>query len=448
MFDTDFYLVYFLIIIFASTTRSFKLLMAKSFIICGIYGWLLLGRGLGSIHLEEGLLLRIPFIFIMNLFYGFLIQSFEKMAKQIKVELKEMEESEQRYRQIVESAHDAVVILDDDQKIKFFNNKFVQLTKYTIEELKTMDLENLIEGVGFEKFRKELVDERNIIQGIKIKQKNGELREVEMSFSKCSFPNHQTDIILYIKDITERKRFEELMIRSERLRSLGEMAAGIAHDFNNVLGAILGRIQLIQMRLKNKEDISLNMLEKELSIVESAANDGAYTIKKLLEFTKSKTEENNFVPVDINKVIKETIELIKAKIIDDSEKKGIKIEVKAIEKEVPPIMGNPIELKEVFLNLILNSLEAMPEGGRIIFNTGRENGYVFIEISDDGIGIPEYIKDRIFEPFFTTKGIKSSGLGLSVSYGIINRHKGRIDVKSEVGRGTTFLIKFPVFEGI
>lgn len=446
-FDTDFYLVYFLIIIFASTTRSFKLLMIISFIICGIYGWLLLGKGWGLQHLEEGVLLRIPFIFIMNLFYGFLIQSFEERTKKIRKELKEIEESEYRYRQIVESSHDAVVILDEDQKIKFFNNKFIQLTKYTFEEIKGMDFEKLLETGGFEEFRREMVHEQKVIRGIKILPKDGDARDVEISFSKYFLSNIGFNMILYIKDITERKRFEDVMSRTERLRALGEMTAGIAHDFNNVLGAILGRIQLIKMKLKDEENFPLDLCEKELSIVENAAKDGASTVRKLLEFAKSKIDEPNLVPVDVNKIIKESVELMKAKIIDDSEAKGIKIEVKIIENEVPPIMGNPVELKEVLLNLIINSIDAMPKGGKITFYTGKEDGHVFIKISDNGIGIPEYIRDRIFEPFFTTKGIKSSGLGLSVSYGIINRYNGKIEVSSDVGKGTTFLIKFPVFEG-
>jgi signal transduction histidine kinase len=107
-------------------------------------------------------------------------------------------------------------------------------------------------------------------------------------------------------------------------------------------------------------------------------------------------------------------------------------------------LGNPVELREVLLNIILNSIDAMPEGGRITFKTGHSDGYLFIEASDEGIGMPEYIRQRVFDPFFTTKGVQRSGLGLSVSYGIIHRHHGEIDVKSQEGMGTTFLIKLPI----
>jgi signal transduction histidine kinase len=109
-------------------------------------------------------------------------------------------------------------------------------------------------------------------------------------------------------------------------------------------------------------------------------------------------------------------------------------------------MGNPIELREVLLNIILNSIDAMPEGGRITFKTGHEDSYVSIEASDEGIGMPEHIRQRVFDPFFTTKGVQRSGLGLSISYGIIHRHHGEIEVKSQEGMGTTFLIKLPIAE--
>ena len=107
-------------------------------------------------------------------------------------------------------------------------------------------------------------------------------------------------------------------------------------------------------------------------------------------------------------------------------------------------MGNPNELQEVFLNIVLNSIEAMPKGGTITFKTKRANGFVIIEVGDDGIGIPEPIRHRVFDPFFTTKGVQRSGLGLSISYGIIHRHHGEIQMESQEGVGTTFVVRLPL----
>src|SRR4030043_617921 len=133
-FDTDFYLVYFLIILFASIARSFKLLMVNALVICGIYGWFLWTKGWNLKSLEEGILLRIPFIFIMNIFYGFLIQSFPEKTHQMKKELREVEESELRYRQIVEGAHEAVAILEEN-RIKFFKWRVPHLDLHSPQKL-------------------------------------------------------------------------------------------------------------------------------------------------------------------------------------------------------------------------------------------------------------------------------------------------------------------------
>ena len=445
-FDTDFYLVYFLIILFASIARSFKLLMVNALVICGIYGWFLWSKGWDMNLLDEGILLRIPFIFIMNIFYGFLIQSFEERTKRIKMELREIGESEQRYRQIVESAHDAVAILDEKNRIKFFNKRLLYLTQYAPEKLTGMELTKLINGLDMDEVNQGFVqgsEGGSVIHETEVLQKNGGKRKAEVSAANFFLSPNRTHTILYLKDITEKKQMEERLIQSEKLRALGEMAAGVAHDFNNILGAILGRVQLIKLGLRRMSD---EVVQNELGIIEQAAMDGAYTIKKLQEFTRPKTDASKFVLLDVNEIIDGATELVKTKIKDEAEAKGVQIEVHTVKNKVPPVMGNPIELREVFLNIILNSIDAMPEGGRITFKTGHEDSYVSIEASDEGIGMPEHIRQRVFDPFFTTKGVQRSGLGLSISYGIIHRHHGEIEVKSQEGMGTTFLIKLPIAE--
>ena len=452
-FDTDFYLVYFLIILFASIARSFKLLMINALVICGIYGWFLWTKGWNLKSLEEGILLRIPFIFIMNIFYGFLIQAFEERTKRIKMELKEVEEDAQRYRQIVERAHDAVVILDEKDRIKFFNKRFLQLTQYAPEELTGLELTKIGNGFPLDKIRKILgqilgSEGEALVQESEIFRKEGEKRRVEVSAAQFSLPPGKLHTIIYLKDITDRKRLEERFFQSEKMRALGEMAAGIAHDLNNVLGAILGRAQLIQLGLMKKKgdptQISNETMQKELKIIEHAAKDGAHTIRKIQEFSRRKTKESLFELLNVNELLEGGIELAKTKIKDEAEEKGIPIQVQTIKDGACWVMGNPNELQEVLLNIVLNSIDAMPKGGTITFKTKRMNGYISIEVSDDGIGIPEPIRHRIFDPFFTTKGVQRSGLGLSISYGIIHRHHGEIQVESQEGAGTTFMIKLPI----
>lgn len=452
-FDTDFYLVYFLIIFFASIARSFKLLMVNALVICGIYTWFLWTKGWSLKSLEEGILLRIPFIFIMNIFYGFFIQAFEEKTKRIKMELKEVEESEQRYRQIVESAHDAVVILDEKSRIKFFNRRFLQLTQYAPEELTGLELTKIGNGLAVGEITDILAHHVELegdprIHETEIFRKDGEKRKVEVSASQFSLPTGRIHTILYLKDITDRKRLEERLIQSEKLRALGEMAAGVAHDLNNVLGAILGRAQLIQLGLMRKKGdcgrILDETIQKELGIIEQAAKNGAGTVKKIQKFSRPKTDEALFALLDVNELLEDVVQLMKAKIKDEAEEKGTPIKVRMIKDEVCRVMGNSDELQEVLLNMVLNSIEAMPKGGTITFKTRRTNGYVSIEVSDDGIGIPEPIRHRIFDPFFTTKGVQRSGLGLSISYGIIHRHHGEIQMESQEGVGTTFVVKLPL----
>ena len=445
-FDTDFYLVYFLIILVASIARSFKLLMVNALVICGIYGWFLWTRGWHSKPLEEGILLRVPFLFIMNLFYGFLIQSYERRTRKIKEELSQVEEEAQRYRQIVESAHDAVVILDERQRIRFYNRRFLELTQYEPEELRGEEFGKIGE------VEKLLGEGLNSASGAQVKEvellrKTGEKRRVEVSAAKIPLSSERVDTIIYLKDVTERKRLEESFIQSEKMRALGEMAAGIAHHLNNVLSAILGRAQLLQLLLRREGNGSFpggsEGVERELKVIEEAARDGARTIKKIQEFSRPRAKGSLSVLIHMNELLRDTIELSRTRIKDESEEKGISIEVRIEERGDCWVLGDPEELREVFLNILFNSIDALPQGGIITIKCYKSEGYVVVEIRDNGVGIPSSVLHRIFEPFFTTKGLQRSGLGLSVSYGIIRRHRGEIEVESQEGGGSTFVIRLP-----
>jgi PAS domain S-box-containing protein len=388
----------------------------------------------------------------MNLFYGFLIHSFEDRTKRMRKELQEVEESEERYRQIVESAHDAVTVLDETNRIKWFNGRLLQLTQRSPEELTGMELTKLMEGVDDEailELMKGSGSGENLhIQEVDVFRKNGERKRAEVSAARFSLSNHKAHTIFYLKDITDRDEMEDRLIRSEKLRALGEMAAGVAHDFNNVLGAILGRVQLIKLGLGREGDridaMPHETLQRELGVIEQAALDGAHTIKKIQEFTRARGDECLFVPLNMNEIVEGTIELMKTKIKDEADERGISIKVETINNEISSVVGNPTELREVLVNLMMNSIDAMPEGGTITFKTGMEDGHISIEVVDDGIGMPESIRKRIFDPFFTTKGVQRSGLGLSISYGIIHRHHGEIQVESREGMGTTFRIELPI----
>jgi PAS domain S-box-containing protein len=233
------------------------------------------------------------------------------------------------------------------------------------------------------------------------------------------------------------KEAQEQLIQSEKLRALGEMAGGVAHDFNNLLGAILGRAQLL---LLNAQDAKT---KKGLKVIEKAALDGAETVRRIQEFTRLRADEN-FVMVDINQILRESLEITKPRWKDEAQKKGVLIQVElSLDKDLPLVTGNPSELREVFVNMILNAVDAMPSGGTITVSSESNERNIVASVADTGMGMPEEVKRKVFDPFFTTKGPKGNGLGMSVAYGIIVRHKGKIKIETQEGKGAAFTVKLP-----
>ncbi len=239
------------------------------------------------------------------------------------------------------------------------------------------------------------------------------------------------------KTLEDLKNTQKQLVQSEKMRALGDLAGGVAHDFNNILGSITGRAELLLKQAKEDE------LKKGLMLIVQIANDGAEIIRRLQEYTKV-GKEAIFVKVDLNKIIQQVVEITRFKWKDEALAKGIKINIDMDLKQIGSIAGNPSELKEILINLILNAIEALPKGGNIALKTWMENSDVFTSVKDDGIGMNEEVKANIFEPFFTMKGAKGTGLGLSIVYGIVSKHQGRITVDSEPGKGANFVLKFPL----
>jgi len=255
--------------------------------------------------------------------------------------------------------------------------------------------------------------------------------------------------VSFTRDVTEKKKVESMLLQAEKLKSLGELAGGVAHDFNNVLAAILGRVQLLRMNLetpagsKERRKVVLE-LKKGLEIIEKASLDGAETVRRIQEFSRRRTDDKNITRVDINELIVHVLEFTRTRWKNEAESKGIRIIIRKELSSLPPIAGSASELREVFTNLINNAIDAMPQGGKVKIKTLKNNSHISVMLEDTGIGIPKAIRDRIFDPFFTTKGPQSTGLGMSVSYGIINRHGGTIKMKSVEGKGTSFAIQLPL----
>jgi PAS domain S-box-containing protein len=352
---------------------------------------------------------------------------------------------------LFKTSTDAIIVADPVGAISMVNDATEQMLGYSRDEL-------IGKQVGFimppdKRIREEMMKqleksfEKGSGYGIEtvFQRKDGENIFVEINHSLLKDKDGDwLGGVNIVRDITERKKIEKLLIQTEKLKSLGELAGGVAHDFNNVLAAIVGRVQMLQRTLeKSPEKLKDKDVAKDLKIIEKAAMDGAETVRRIQGFSRKRDEEM-FFPVDINEIVNDAIEYTKVRWKDNAELKGVSINVNLKSSELPSISGNPSELREVFTNIINNSIDAMPEGGDIIINTVKKEECVLVQVKDTGVGVQEAVKDRIFDPFFTLKGSKSSGLGLSVSYGIVCRHEGSISVDSAEGEGTVFTVEFPV----
>jgi PAS domain S-box-containing protein len=241
-------------------------------------------------------------------------------------------------------------------------------------------------------------------------------------------------LLLIIRDVTEQRRWEEQLARSEKLSALGQLAMGMAHDFTNLLQAILGHTQLIA------HEPSPERLRRGLATIEQAVRDGVETVGRIRRFAR-RDVDRRLERVDLREVVRQAIEIVRPR-WSQSDLRGTPITVRHQLGPVPAVQARGAELREALINLVLNAVDAMPRGGSITLETRDAGDWVLLSIADTGTGIAPDARRRIFEPFFTTKE-SGTGLGLSIVSGIISSYGGTIGVDSEVGRGTTFTIRLP-----
>ena len=356
--------------------------------------------------------------------------------------LEEIKTSEEKYRTVVEGALDGVSVIGEDYRVLYMNNKAAEIVGYSREELIGMDFRNLLDEeskqwVVDRYVRRRRGEEVPSRYEFNILRKDGEKKDIELSSNIVKDSTGKIYTIAFLKDITEKKKIEEQLFQTEKLRALGELASGVAHDFNNALAVILGNTQLLLYAAKDEK------LKETLQIIEKVAKDSAQTVQRLQDFARGRVHME-FYKLDINSIIQDAIEITRPKWKDEVQHKGIPIEMVPNFEEIPPVEGNGSELRAVITNMIFNAIEAMPKGGKIEIRTFHRKKKVTIQISDTGVGMAGEVRKKIFEPFFTTKPFTHTGLGLSMSYGIIERFGGEIEVESEVGQGTNFRIIFPV----
>lgn len=246
--------------------------------------------------------------------------------------------------------------------------------------------------------------------------------------------------IVLVRDVTEQHREHARAQQADKLRALGQLASGIAHNFNNSLAAVIGYTQLAIPRVKEPT------AERYLRVVEQSAKDAARMVERIQKFARESPHKDNLSTVRLADIVRDAVDITGPRWRDDAEALGIKYQVKLEwQTEDLLIKGEPSELREVFVNVILNALDAMPIGGTITIaiSASTEGSSARVRFTDTGVGMTEEIEHRIFEPFFTTKGESGLGMGLSESYRIIERHGGHIEVESKPLQGSSFTIVLP-----
>ncbi|HWD19789.1 MAG TPA: ATP-binding protein [Verrucomicrobiae bacterium] len=256
---------------------------------------------------------------------------------------------------------------------------------------------------------------------------------------------HQAQLYTALQQAYDDLRQTQLAVmEQERLRALGQMASGIAHDINNAISPIGLYTESL---LENEPNLSARARDY-LQTIQHAIEDVAQTVARMKEFYRRRETQLTLTPVALNQLMQQVVNLSRARWNDMPQQRGITVRLlQELDPNLPPIMGVESEIREALINLIFNGVDAMPDGGSLTLRTKTADGRVIVEVSDSGIGMNEETRRRCLEPFFTTKGERGTGLGLAMVYGAVQRHNAEIELDSELGKGTTVRLIFPIPAG-
>jgi PAS domain S-box-containing protein len=362
--------------------------------------------------------------------------SVKKISSSLRLSRQELAEKNRQLAQlkefsenIIESIPLGVATLDSFLRITYWNEAMQRITGVSTEDALNVEAECVLKCLQPELFTPE-VREGEIICRRRPDKEPGMLLKVHLS----SLAGAQRGYVLVIEDITEKKKIEEELFRTTKHASIGRLAAGVSHEIGNPLASISSLVQ----ELRSEEDISPFMTES-LGTINMHIDRIARIVKSLGDFARLHPRHKE--PTSLEEILESTLSLVRY------DKHFNKIEIKTDISEVPLVKIDPDQMQQVFLNLMLNARDAMPEGGRLSISIGEGDGFVETVFTDTGVGIDQEYKDKLFDPFFTTKGPqKGTGLGLSICYSIIKDHRGSIEVDSKEGGGTTFTIRIPYKE--
>jgi len=245
--------------------------------------------------------------------------------------------------------------------------------------------------------------------------------------------------LISVRDITELRSVRDQILRAERLQEVGEVAAGVAHNFNNLLGVIRGNAELLLRKLGEGHPE-----RRKAEQILKAADDGADIVRRIRASTQRDTTAAARDRVSLNEIVRETVVFVEDYVrgAESGRSARIAVEMK-LDEALPVLRANATELREVFLNLLRNAVDAIPREGRVVVETMRDEGANLVRITDSGEGMSRDVLEKLFRPLFTTKGGSGMGMGLATCYGIVRRHGGDIAVASEPGVGTVFTVRLP-----
>ncbi|ANB57184.1 sporulation kinase E [Anoxybacillus sp. B7M1] len=382
-----------------------------------------------TFHMPNGEDKQLEFTMKQGVIDGFHLAIFRNVTERRKME-KELQESEQKFRSIFDHSMNGILLWGEGYRILDANPIACEIFQATKQQLIHEPFVHWVpekEQKVFYKLIKQCEQFGKAYAEMTLLTNKGEQRTVEISLKREIIPNVG---MMMLRDVTERKELEWQLRKSDTLNVVGELAAGIAHEIRNPMTALKGFIQLLQGSISEDYSMYFDVIMSELKRIESI----------ITEFlVLAKPQAIQYQQNDVCKIMKDTIDLISAQAMMHN----VQI-IPDFAEDLPYIYCEPNQLKQVFINILKNAIEVMPKGGEIQVRIQRvDRQSIRVSVKDQGCGIPQDKIKKLGEPFYTTKE-RGTGLGLMVSYKIIEEHQGKIDVESEVGTGTTFHITLPI----
>ena len=354
------------------------------------------------------------------------------------IDITERKQAEEELEKIFNLSPDMICVCTPEGKFLKVSPSCTNYLGYTVDEILELGWSALVHPDDVESTNKEGEEQlkgspvANFIN--RFRGKDGTYKVLEWQAT----PAIQGIVYATARDITARKRMEQELIRTQRLRALGELSAGFCHNFNNILTSVMGPAQLLKRYSDNPQAL------RDADDIITGATRARDLVQQLNRAVRGE-QEGELYPVSVNEVVQQAVHSTRPRWKDQSEARGIAIEVFTELEDVPSISGNASELNDLLFNLLFNAVDAMPEGGTITFRTQTVEEGVQLTVTDTGKGVDEETRRKVFEPFFTTKMDIGTGLGLTTVHGTVTRWGGSIDVESTPGQGTTFTLRFPVW---